>query len=105
MPIGYTRALLRAALSARSIQASYHQDPVFNLDVPNECPGVPAEVLVPRKTWADASAYERAGRQARDDVHGEFQELRERRLGGSARGRTECLISRPSSASRFTPSS
>ncbi|HEV3139968.1 MAG TPA: phosphoenolpyruvate carboxykinase [Vicinamibacterales bacterium] len=58
MPIGYTRALLRAALSGALDKASYHQDAVFNLAVPNECPGVPADVLQPRKTWADPSAYD-----------------------------------------------
>jgi len=58
MPIGYTRALLTAALSGKLDNAKYHQDPVFNLDVPNECPGVPADVLMPRKTWADGAAYD-----------------------------------------------
>jgi phosphoenolpyruvate carboxykinase (ATP) len=58
MPIGYTRALLAAALSGKLDNAKYHQDPVFNLDVPSECPGVPAEVLMPRRTWADPSAYD-----------------------------------------------
>jgi phosphoenolpyruvate carboxykinase (ATP) len=58
MPIGYTRALLSAALSGELDHAKYRQDPVFNLDVPNECPGVPAEVLMPRRTWADPLAYD-----------------------------------------------
>jgi len=31
---------------------------VFNLDVPTSCPGVPADVLHPRKTWKDGAAYD-----------------------------------------------
>ena len=58
MPIGYTRALLGAALSGKLDSMEYQQDPIFNLDVPAECPGVPADVLMPRRTWADPSAYD-----------------------------------------------
>ncbi|HCF64618.1 MAG TPA: phosphoenolpyruvate carboxykinase (ATP), partial [Chitinophagaceae bacterium] len=32
--------------------------PVFGMMMPKECPGVPAEVLNPRNTWADATAYD-----------------------------------------------
>ncbi|HYM25211.1 MAG TPA: phosphoenolpyruvate carboxykinase [Vicinamibacterales bacterium] len=58
MPIGYTRALLNAALSGALDKAQYHRHPVFNLEVPDGCPGVPADVLFPRKTWADPNAYD-----------------------------------------------
>jgi len=33
-------------------------DPVFGVHVPGTCPGVPAEVLNPRSTWADKAAYD-----------------------------------------------
>lgn len=32
--------------------------PVFNLAIPENVPGVPKEVLVPRDTWPDKSAYD-----------------------------------------------
>ena len=49
-----TRGARRAARQ-RAVPAS---DPVFNLDMPTQCPGVPDEVLDPRSTWPDAAAYD-----------------------------------------------
>jgi phosphoenolpyruvate carboxykinase (ATP) len=58
MKIAYTRAMITAALSGALDGVEYTIDPVFNLDVPQSCPGVPAEVLNPRATWADQAAYD-----------------------------------------------
>ncbi|RCK81792.1 MAG: Phosphoenolpyruvate carboxykinase [ATP] [Candidatus Ozemobacter sibiricus] len=60
MKIGYTRALLSAALSGALDHVGYVPDPVFGLQVPQECPGVPADILQPRNTWTDKGAYDRA---------------------------------------------
>ena len=50
----------------RSIPSRYDLDPVFNLNVPRSCPGVPAEVLKPRNTWKRPADYdEQASRLAR----------------------------------------
>jgi phosphoenolpyruvate carboxykinase (ATP) len=66
MKIGYTRAMIRAALSGALKDVPYTRDPIFNLEVPASCPGVPTEVLNPRSTWTDAAAYdEQAKRLAR----------------------------------------
>ena len=59
MKIGHTRAMIRAALAGKLADVGYTTDPTFNLDVPRSCPGVPADVLVPRSTWQDPSAYDR----------------------------------------------
>jgi len=58
MKIAHTRAMIRAALSGQLDQASYQRHPIFNIEVPMSCPGVPAEVLDPRGTWADKAAYD-----------------------------------------------
>jgi phosphoenolpyruvate carboxykinase (ATP) len=66
MKIRFTRAMIRAALSGQLDAAAYRRDPRFNLEVPTGCPEVPAEVLDPRGTWADQSAYDQqAGKLAR----------------------------------------
>src|SRR5206468_3070987 len=58
MKIGYTRAMIRAALSGGLDAVRYERDPIFNLDIPVSCPDVPSEVLRPRNTWADGVAYD-----------------------------------------------
>ena len=58
MKIAHTRAMIKAALSGALDKVAYETDPVLNLSVPTSCPGVPAEVLRPRDTWADKTAYD-----------------------------------------------
>lgn len=58
MSIQYTRALLHAALDGKLNNVSYEKDPVFGLQYPTECEGVPSEVLNPKNTWKDKSAYD-----------------------------------------------
>ena len=58
MKIAHTRAMINAALAGALDNVKYERDPIFNLDVPASCPGVPAEVLKPRSTWADQAAYD-----------------------------------------------
>ncbi len=63
--IPYTRAMVRAALNGDLDGVEYRLDPVFDLQVPRVCPGVPAEVLDPRQTWQDREAYDRQARRLR----------------------------------------
>lgn len=58
--LGYTRALLKAALTGALDGVPFAADPVFGVEVPAACPGVPADVLNPRNTWADPAAYDAA---------------------------------------------
>ena len=58
MKIAYTRAMINAALSGALDAVAFERDSVFNVDVPTSCPGVPADVLKPRNTWAKAADYD-----------------------------------------------
>ena len=55
--------MVRAALTGALDRAATRRDPCFGLDVPCECPDVPAEVLDPRQTWADPQEYDRQARR------------------------------------------
>ena len=58
MPIAYTRSLVSAALEGQLDGVATVDDPNFGVAVPVACPGVPAEVLNTRNTWADKAAYD-----------------------------------------------
>jgi phosphoenolpyruvate carboxykinase (ATP) len=62
MPIGYTRAMLSAALDGRLDRIACARDAIFNLDVPTACPDVPADLLTPRAVWPSEDAYVRQAR-------------------------------------------
>ena len=55
--IAYSRAVVRAALSGALDSVECDTDPVFGFQVPRTCPGVPAEVLDPARTWADPAGH------------------------------------------------
>lgn len=57
MKLSYTRAMITAALEGQ-LNGSFTQHPVFGMMMPDACPNVPAELLHPRNTWADADAYD-----------------------------------------------
>ena len=58
MKLGYTRAMVRAALSGALDGTPDKVDPIFGLAVPLGIPDVPSSVLEPRDTWSDEAAYD-----------------------------------------------
>jgi len=58
MSIQHTRALLRAALDGSLAKAEFVQDPFFGLMIPENVPGIPANVLNPRDSWTDQASYD-----------------------------------------------
>jgi phosphoenolpyruvate carboxykinase (ATP) len=60
--LAYTRAMVQAILSGSLADVPVVPDPVFGVNVPRSCPGVPAEVLRPRDAWKDAAAYDAKAR-------------------------------------------
>ncbi len=73
MKLPYTRSMLHAALDGRLDTVSYGRDSVFGVDVPSECPDVPSEVLTPRSTWKDSSAYEVKARELAGRFNANFK--------------------------------
>lgn len=61
--LGYTRSMVRAVLMGKLDDVDYSKDSVFGLHMPVVCPDVPTEILNPKSTWADQSAYDRKAKE------------------------------------------
>lgn len=55
----YTRAMVGAALNNELADVAYEKHKVFGVLKPQTCPGVPDEILNPRKAWSDKASYDR----------------------------------------------
>lgn len=58
MKLSYTRAMITAVLNNDLDNATFENHPIFEMAIPKSCPNVPVEVLNPRNTWADKTAYD-----------------------------------------------
>ncbi|MBR83012.1 MAG: phosphoenolpyruvate carboxykinase (ATP) [Magnetovibrio sp.] len=75
MKIAYTRAMVNAALNGSLGEVEIFQDPNFGVLVPQTCPDVPTEVLNPRNTWSDGSAYDSQARNLTQRFEGNFKQF------------------------------
>ncbi len=63
MPLRYTRAIIDGIHSGQLKSAPTVRDDIMSLDVVTACEGVSADMMQPRLSWADVSAYETAARK------------------------------------------
>jgi phosphoenolpyruvate carboxykinase (ATP) len=60
--LAYTRSIIDAIHDETLWRVPTVVDELWGLQVPVTCPNVPPEILIPRNTWADPDAFERASR-------------------------------------------
>jgi phosphoenolpyruvate carboxykinase (ATP) len=77
MKLSYTRAMVTAAIEGKLNDTTYETDSIFGLSIPTYCPGVPNEVLNPKNTWKDPSAYDKQAHQLAVLFHENFQKFTE----------------------------
>lgn len=53
-----TRTLVKAVLDGSIEKSEFRLDPIFNLQVPENCPGIPSEIMNPRDTWENKDDYD-----------------------------------------------
>ncbi|MFC0523948.1 phosphoenolpyruvate carboxykinase (ATP) [Pontibacillus salicampi] len=75
MKLSHTRAMVHAALEGELNSTEMVQDDIFGLSMPTHCPGVPDEVLIPKKTWKDAQAYEQKAKELAQKFHDNFKKF------------------------------
>lgn len=77
MDLPYTRAMVAAALQGSLDGVPTSPDPIFGLEIPERCPGVPEAVLDPRSTWQDPAAYDRQAVRLANQFKDKFQQFAE----------------------------
>ncbi|UOQ51907.1 phosphoenolpyruvate carboxykinase (ATP) [Hymenobacter cellulosivorans] len=73
MKLGYTRAMITAALNGELNDVTFTKHPIFGVEVPAAVPGVPTDILDPRNTWADKEAYDKTAASLADKFVNNFQ--------------------------------
>ncbi|BCS56085.1 phosphoenolpyruvate carboxykinase (ATP) [Geobacter sp. SVR] len=63
IPIAFSRALVKSALDGTLSAGAFETEPFFGLEIPTACPGVPPELLNPRRTWSDTGSYDETVRK------------------------------------------
>lgn len=58
MKLAYTRRMVEAALAGELDNVETSTDPVFGVGIPAHVESVPDDVLIPRNTWEDPTAYD-----------------------------------------------
>ncbi|MEL6850435.1 MAG: phosphoenolpyruvate carboxykinase (ATP), partial [Bacteroidota bacterium] len=66
----YTRAMIDAIHQGAFEGVPTVEEPAFGFQIPTECPGVPADILLPWRTWQDELAFF----ETRNKLVGLFQE-------------------------------
>jgi phosphoenolpyruvate carboxykinase (ATP) len=75
MKLPLTRAMVRAALGGLLDRTPTVREPTFGLAVPTDVPGVPADVLLPRRTWSDPAAYDAQAARLADSFRKNFEQF------------------------------
>jgi phosphoenolpyruvate carboxykinase (ATP) len=73
MKLGYTRAMITAALNGELQDVTFTKHPIFGVEVPVAVPGVPTDILDPRNTWSDQEAYDKTAAALADKFVNNFQ--------------------------------
>jgi phosphoenolpyruvate carboxykinase (ATP) len=77
MKLKYTRAMITAALEGKLEAVNYETHDVFGLQMPTSCSDVPAELLNPRNTWKDKSAYDAKANELAEKFVKNFEKFKE----------------------------
>jgi len=73
--IAHTRAIIYAILEDKLSNVEMQEDPIFKINVPTSCEGVPQEILIPRNTWNDGNAYDDKARALAGMFRKNFEEF------------------------------
>jgi phosphoenolpyruvate carboxykinase (ATP) len=76
MNLAHTRAMVQAALEGELNSVETVKDPIFGLQIPSHCPGVPDEVLQPKKTWSNQKDYVKKANELAQKFNDNFKQFK-----------------------------
>ncbi len=71
----YTRAMITSALEGKLDNVDYTTHEIFGLAMPNECENVPTEILNPKNTWEDKTAYDNKANHLANAFNTNFEQF------------------------------
>ena len=77
MRLSHTRSIITAALNGELNNVEYIAHPVFGVQMPVSCPGVPVFLMNPRDIWQDKAAYDVAANSLAAQFLKNFEKFRE----------------------------
>ena len=77
MSLKYTRAMITAALNGELANVDFETHNIFGLKMPSICPNVPNELLNPRNTWDNKSAYDSKVNELAEAFNSNFEQFAE----------------------------
>jgi phosphoenolpyruvate carboxykinase (ATP) len=76
MSLAYTRSLIAAVLNHSLDTVSFENLAIFNLQIPTVCPNVPTDILNPKNTWKDKTAYDKKAKELATAFVKNFEQYR-----------------------------
>lgn len=74
MSLKYTRAMITAAMTGGLDNVEYQTQPIFELQIPKSCEGVPTEILNPKDTWADKAKFDEVANSLANQFVNNFEQ-------------------------------
>ena len=75
VPLNESRAIVTAILTGKLANIPTQHEPVFDLEIPKECPGVSAKLLDPRGCWSDGAAYDKKANELKNLFDSNFKQF------------------------------
>jgi phosphoenolpyruvate carboxykinase (ATP) len=75
MPLPFTRRMINWILSGEHTSVSFHEDPIFEIAVPDHIEGIPTELLYPKQTWQDLEEFVEVAQKLRQDFRENYQKF------------------------------
>lgn len=73
MPLNHTRRMINWVLSGEHAAAKFHEDPIFNLFVPDHIDQIPDNLLFPGDNWEDQDEFNSIASALKQDFDDNFQ--------------------------------